>query len=150
SSPSELRQDGAMHGRSDGDVEVTVDAGGSIGRVTLRRPGKRNALSRAVLEDLVAAAAWFDDRPDVKVVVVSGDGSSFTAGFDLADRSWADGPDAAASARLGRAMAEAVASMAALTIASIRGHCIGGGVVLAAACDLRVVADSARFRIPEV
>jgi enoyl-CoA hydratase/carnithine racemase len=40
--------------------------------------------------------------------------------------------------------------MGALTIASIRGHCIGGGVVLAAACDLRVVSDTARFKIPEV
>jgi enoyl-CoA hydratase/carnithine racemase len=47
-------------------------------------------------------------------------------------------------------MAEAIGGMQALTIAQVHGHCIGGGVVLAAACDLRVVGASARFRIPEV
>lgn len=47
-------------------------------------------------------------------------------------------------------MAEAIGGMRAVTIASIRGHCIGGGVVLASACDLRVASTTARFRIPEV
>lgn len=47
-------------------------------------------------------------------------------------------------------MAEAIGAMAAITIASIRGHCIGGGVVLASACDLRVASTTASFRIPEV
>lgn len=139
-----------MQGTSEGAVGVTVDDGGAVGRITLRRPGKLNALSRAVLEDLAAAAGWFDQRPEVKVVVVAGDGANFSAGFDLGDRSWSDDEDPAASARTGRAMAEAVGSMGALTIASIRGHCIGGGVVLAAACDLRVVSATSRFRIPEV
>jgi enoyl-CoA hydratase/carnithine racemase len=47
-------------------------------------------------------------------------------------------------------MAEAIESMRAVTIASIHGHCVGGGVVLAAACDLRLAARSTRFSIPEV
>jgi enoyl-CoA hydratase/carnithine racemase len=47
-------------------------------------------------------------------------------------------------------MAEAIGGMRALTIASIRGHCIGGGMVLAAACDLRVASTTATFRLPEV
>ena len=47
-------------------------------------------------------------------------------------------------------MADAVGGMRAMTIAAIHGHCVGGGVVLAAACDLRVAASSARFSIPEV
>ena len=47
-------------------------------------------------------------------------------------------------------MAEAIGGMRALTIASIQGHCVGGAVVLASACDLRIVAESATFRIPEV
>lgn len=130
---------------------MSVDDGGAIGRLTLVRPEKLNALSIAVLQDLAAAAAWFDARPEVKVVVVAGEGASFSAGFDLADPSWrAEGADPAANTQVGRAMADAIGSMQALTVASIRGHCIGGGVVLAAACDLRVVSDTARFRIPEV
>jgi enoyl-CoA hydratase/carnithine racemase len=125
-------------------------ADGPIGRLTLRRPEKLNALSRPVLEGLATAAAWFDGQPDVKVVVVSGEGRAFSAGFDLGDRSWGhDGPPER-SAATGRAMAEAIASMRAITIAAVQGHCIGGGVVLAAACDLRLAADDVRFRIPEV
>src|SRR6185295_12018025 len=107
-------------------------------------------LNRGMLEDLARVAAWFDDRADVKVVVISGAGKAFSAGFDLNDPSWrALGPPEQ-SAVVGRAMAEAIGNMRALTIASIHGHCIGGGVVLASACDLRVVAASATFRIPEV
>ena len=47
-------------------------------------------------------------------------------------------------------MAESIGSMTAVTIASLRGHCIGGGVVLAAACDMRVASESTVFRIPEI
>jgi len=54
------------------------------------------------------------------------------------------------AADAGRLMAEAIESMRAVTIARIRGHCVGGGLVLAAACDLRVAADTTRFSIPEV
>lgn len=129
---------------------VRVEVDGSIGRLTLDRPDKLNALDRAVLEGLAAAAAWFDARPEVKVVVVSGAGRAFSAGFDLTDPSWrALGPPER-SAVTGRAMAEAIAGMHAVTIAAVHGHCIGGGVVLAAACDLRVAADTARFKIPEI
>ncbi len=135
-------------GGTPGDV-VRREVDGRVGRIVLARPDKLNALSRSVLEGLVDAARWFDEQPDVHVVVVAGEGRAFSAGFDLADRTWGElGPTG--SAELGRAMADAVAGMRALTIAAIQGHCIGGGVVLAAACDLRLAADGARFRIPEV
>ncbi len=63
---------------------------GAIGRITLARPEKLNALSRAALEELAEGAAWFDELPTVKVVVVNGEGDSFSAGFDLADPSWSE------------------------------------------------------------
>jgi enoyl-CoA hydratase/carnithine racemase len=131
-----------------GALRVEVD--GAVGRLTLARPDKLNALSRAVLEGLAEAAAFFDRQPEVSVVVVAGEGRAFSAGFDLADRTWAELGPPERSAAVGRAMAEAVGAMRAVTIAAVHGHCIGGGVVLAAACDLRVAADDVRFRIPEV
>lgn len=137
-----------MSGPATDAVRVSVD--GAVGRITLARPEKLNALSRAVLEDLARGAAWLDDQPGVKVVVVGGEGRAFSAGFDLDDQSWNDLGPSRSSGVVGRAMAEAIGGMPALTIASIRGHCVGGGVVLAAACDIRVAADTARFRIPEV
>jgi len=123
---------------------------GRVGHLTLARPEKLNALSRGVLEGIAAAALWFDEQPEVSVVVVAGEGRAFSAGFDLADPTWAELGPPERSAAVGRAMAEAVAAMRAVTVAAIQGHCVGGGVVLASACDLRVAADDARFRIPEV
>jgi len=139
---------------TDADLPTTealrVEVDGAIGRITLARPGKLNALNRAALEELALAASWFDGHRSVKVVIVSGDGSSFSAGFDLSDPRWAELGPPERSAVVGRAMAEAIGGMRAITIASIRGHCIGGGVVLASACDLRVASDTAQFKIPEV
>ena len=130
-------------------LEVSVQ--GAIGHMALARPKRLNALSRQTLQDLAQASRWFDEQRDVKVVVVSGQGSSFCAGFDLNDFMNPD-PEwgVRESADLGRLMAEAVTNMNALTIAAIQGNCIGGGVVLAASCDLRVATDSANFVIPEV
>jgi enoyl-CoA hydratase/carnithine racemase len=129
-------------------LRATVD--GAIGRIVLARAAKLNALNRALLEELALAAGWFDAQEDVKVVVISGAGKSFSAGFDLSDPSWSELGPPERSAVVGRAMAEAIGGMRALTIASIQGHCIGGGVVLASACDLRVAGASTVFRIPEV
>lgn len=130
-------------------LEVTID--GAIGRLELARPERLNSLSRRALIELAEAARWFDAHRGVKVVVVTGAGRAFSAGFDLNDFATRD-PEWSVrdTADLGRLMAEAVTDMRALTIAAIHGHCVGGGVVLAASCDLRVAADDAVFSIPEV
>ncbi len=114
-------------------------------------------MSAACLSEIAAAAHWFDTETDATVVVVSGAGRAFSAGADLASFGPSSSTDERVptlsprdSADLGRQMAEAIESMRALAIASIRGWCIGGGLVLAAACDLRVASENARFSIPEV
>jgi enoyl-CoA hydratase/carnithine racemase len=131
---------------------VNVAADGNRGSITLNRPEKLNPLSTQTLNELVAAARWFDARPEVKVVIVSGNGRAFSAGADLAAFA-GPAPGAGASreaADAGRRMADAVEAMRAVTVARLQGHCVGGGLVLAAACDLRVAADTASFSIPEV
>jgi enoyl-CoA hydratase/carnithine racemase len=130
-------------------LEVSIS--GEIGSLQLNRPKQLNALSRQTLQDLAAAAHWFDEQKQIKVVVVSGQGRSFSAGFDLGTFST---PDPNYSTRdiadIGRMMAEAIYDMNALTIAAIQGNCIGGGLVLANSCDLRIAEEDARFVIPEV
>ena len=126
-------------------VSLTFDADRRVAHLVLDRPAKLNALSVTLLRDLVAACAELQREPDLRVVVVRGAGErAFSAGFDLADFADPEGAD------LGRAATDALDSLRAVTIAAIRGHCIGGGVVLASACDLRIAATDARFAIPEI
>jgi enoyl-CoA hydratase/carnithine racemase len=129
---------------------VELDAVGPIGAIRLNRPHAHNAFTRELMLDLLAAADWFNDRPAVKVVVVSGNGPSFCSGFDL--RFFSSAPtveDVRENVELGRRMAEAIAQMNATTIAAVHGHCIGGGIVLMAACDFRYASNDAAFRLPE-
>lgn len=122
-----------------------------IGRLTLTQPSKLNPLGTVPLAEIASAAAWFDTT-DAVVVIVTGEGRAFSSGFDLGEfggqgDSQMSGRD---QADLGRIMAEAMERMSALTIAAIKGPCIGGGVVLAGTCDLRIAADDTLFKIPEV
>ena len=132
-------------------IEVTAD--GARGELHLNRPEKLNPLSHETLRALADAARWFNNHPDLKVVVVAGRGRAFSAGADLAGFGGSTAKDAGSRRRdadAGRLMAEAVENIAAVTIAKIHGHCVGGGVVLAGACDLRLAAADTRFSIPEV
>jgi len=130
---------------------VAVEVDGPVGRLWLDRPDKLNPLSTTTLEELAAAAQWCNEQADLKVVVVGGRGRAFSAGADVSSFGAPD-PDRSPrhAADAGRRMADAVEGIEAVTIARLHGHCVGGGVVLAAACDLRVAAEGTRFSIPEV
>lgn len=134
-------------------IEVSCKA--TRGTITLNRPDRLNPLGTTTLTELVEAARFLDSKQEVKVVVVSGRGRAFSAGADLAAFGGGSGsaPPASAAreaADAGRRMAEAVESMRAVTIVKLHGHCVGGGLVLAAACDLRIAAEDVRFSIPEI
>lgn len=120
-------------------------------RVVFDRPRVLNALSPALLNDLVEACAEIGRDDSVKVVRFEGAGKCFSAGADLpAFLALLNGPDAQSVADLGRRATNAVAELPQITVAGIRGHCVGGGLVLAGACDIRVAATDARFMIPEL
>lgn len=132
---------------------IAVSTNGTRGDLTLIQPDRLNPLSSQTLLDIETAARWFDSQPEIRVVVVSGQGRVFSAGADL--KSF--GADGGATVvgpheggEPGRRMADALESMRAIGIAAIHGHCVGGGLVLAAACDLRIAAEGTSFSIPEV
>ena len=130
---------------------LLVDVDGRIGRVTLNRPEKLNALSRQLMSEIVELGAWLKLRDDIRVVILSGAGRSFSAGFDLNDFSSASaGESPRIAADLGRLATNALTDVPQLTIAAVHGHCVGGGVVFVAACDLRVATTETTFIIPEV
>lgn len=129
---------------------LQVEVNGTTGELWLNRPDRLNALSITALKELALAARWFDEQPEVRTVIVGGRGRAFSAGADLNDFPDVNGSDVRHAADAGRLMADALENMRAITIARIQGWCVGGGLVLAAACDLRVAADDARFSIPEI
>lgn len=122
-----------------------------IARLTLRRADKRNALSIALRDEISDTLDSLSSDDTLKVVVVTGEGNTFCAGFDLgefevamsdpdyADRLWAS------SDRYHRA----IATFPLPTVAAVNGPALGGGFDLAVLCDLRIAADTARLAHPE-
>ena len=129
---------------------LDVSADGAIGRLWLNRPDKLNPLSSETLQELGRAAAWFNEQPEVRAVIVGGHGRCFSAGADLSTFTGGGDDSLRGAADYGRLMADAIEGMNTITVARIQGWCVGGGVVLAAACDLRVAALDCQFSIPEV
>lgn len=119
--------------------------------LTLDGPKNKNALSPALLETLMEHCAALARRDDVHVVVVRGANGTFSAGADpMRFMARMRGEQAEDGADLGRRASEALSALPQVTIAAIEGYCVGGGLVLAACCDIRWAARESRFIIPEV
>jgi enoyl-CoA hydratase/carnithine racemase len=129
-----------------GSIAVDRPADG-VARLTISNPAKRNALDRGVLDGLVSELG---SVLDARCVILTGEGSVFSAGYDIADL---------APERLAEEAAELLthpfeAALAALdavpvpVVAALGGHAFGGGLELAVACDLRVCVPGARLGMP--
>lgn len=129
---------------------ITIERQGEIARLWLNRPEKLNPLSLSTLRELADAAAELNKDSAIRVVVVGGRGRSFSSGADLSGFPESGSAEARDAADAGRLMADAIENLSAITIARLHGWCVGGGLVLAAACDLRVATTDTRFAIPEL
>jgi enoyl-CoA hydratase/carnithine racemase len=138
-------------------IKVETDDSG-LGRLTLNRPDRLNAIGATMLQELAEAARWFDSHRELRVVIVSGAGRAFCAGADLQDSAMTSTDPKPGNSWLyrrevgqyGLRASDAIEQMHAVTIAQVHGYAVGGGVVLMAVCDLRIAADDAWFFIPEV
>ncbi|MBO3748696.1 enoyl-CoA hydratase/isomerase family protein [Streptosporangiaceae bacterium NEAU-GS5] len=147
---------GASVEEGSGGLRCEVD--GEIATITLTRPDKRNAQTSAMWS---AMARFGETLPEsVRVVVIEGEGPSFSAGLDLGAFSGETGATFATAAKTGDAELEQVIgefqrgflwlrSPQFVSIAAVQGHAIGAGFQLALACDLRVVADDVKFCMKE-
>ncbi|HEY4910338.1 MAG TPA: enoyl-CoA hydratase-related protein [Methylomirabilota bacterium] len=134
-------------------VTYTVD--GHVGIVCLNRPDKLNAISPELKHLLVERFHEADRDPATRVVVLRAEGRSFCAGYDI-------GPSPARAARRGNALAwhQSLTDDVALemtpwdmvkpVIASVQGHCLGGGCEMVMMCDLTIAAADALFGEPEI
>jgi 2-(1,2-epoxy-1,2-dihydrophenyl)acetyl-CoA isomerase len=131
------------------DLLVAVNDGVAV--LTLNRPERLNAMSRAMLDGLLVVLPRLADDPDVGVVVLTGAGRGFCAGGDV--KAMAEGSEMAGSSLEERAqglrarmeVSRWLHEMPKPTIAMVRGAAAGAGLSLALACDLRFVGESARF-----
>ena len=132
---------------------LSVERDDRIATVRFTRGDGRNALSRALMRELIDVARSFDDDARTSAIVLCAEGPHFSFGFDLRDGAALVASDLAerrVAMSLGARMCAAWAALEPVTLAAIEGWCIGGGLALAAAFDLRVAGGDARFYIPEV
>jgi enoyl-CoA hydratase/carnithine racemase len=131
-----------------GDL-LTVERDGAVAVLTINRPGKRNAMTAGMWAALPELLAGLADDAAVRALVVTGAGPSFCAGADIADL-LGGGDEADPMADVRRDNLAAQAALRAFprpTLAAIRGHCIGGGVEIAASCDLRLTDPTGIFGV---
>ncbi|TSA12408.1 MAG: enoyl-CoA hydratase [Betaproteobacteria bacterium] len=132
-------------------AELITRKENAVGWVIFSNPAKLNAVSHDMWMALPAAIAAFDADPEVRLIVITGDGEkAFISGADISQFEKARG-SAEAQAVYNRAVVdayEAPVHCGKPVVARIRGICMGGGLGLAAACDVRIAADDAVFRMP--
>ncbi|MGR8007665.1 enoyl-CoA hydratase/isomerase family protein [Streptomyces hypolithicus] len=139
------------HGRRAGTVRFLRE--GPVLRVELNDPANGNPVTETMLDGLLEILAVPD--PDVRVIVLSAAGDDFCLGGDRTEfAGWLDEDPTGRGIRIAgdkaRRVCEAISTSQAVTIAAVHGKVIGAGLALALACDLRVGADTATFRLPEL
>lgn len=144
-------------------VSMTVQRTGAVAQVTVTGPGKGNAMGPDFWRELPVVFAALDADPEVRAVVVAGSGRNFSYGLDLASMGAVMGPLVTGQAGLAaprtvflehlRQMQRAISSVADCrkpVVAAVQGRCIGGGVDLISACDVRFASADASFSVREV
>ncbi len=124
-----------------------------LGWVIVNRPAARNALTTAMWQQLANEINALVTDPEIPVIILSGAGDkSFISGADIGDlKAQLAQPELVAeSYRFTNALMQAISDAPKPVMAMIHGHCFGGGVLIALACDLRFASDAAQFAIPAV
>lgn len=130
--------------------ELTVTRDGRVLNVVFNRPEQHNAMTWAMYDGLYEACEYADSEPGIGLMVLRGAGDrAFVAGTDIGQfaefTSGEDGVDY--EKRITRVL-DRLADVSVPTLAGVHGYCVGGGLAIAAVCDLRTATRSARFGIP--
>ncbi len=131
--------------------KIIVEKKGAVGWLTFNNPEKRNALSLDMCADAKAAIDDFAADDNIRVIVLSGTGGkAFVSGADISEFEKRRNNAEASQEyeKISRAMFEAVRAVDMPVIAMIQGYCMGGGVALACACDIRIAGEGSIFAIP--
>jgi enoyl-CoA hydratase/carnithine racemase len=133
------------------DGQPTVEVGDDrVAVITLRRPAVLNALDSASHHGIGEAITALERDESVGAVVIAGEGRAFCSGSDLAEIGQLTGQAEQDYVALDFATKNRIATSVKPVVAAIQGHCVGGGLELALACDFRVAGADAVFSLPEV
>lgn len=127
---------------------VLTEVTGSIAIIRFNRPAERNPLSRATLHELQTTLAALVSRDDIKAIIFTGTGEVFLSGANIRELAELDSASALEFSKLGQDIFQSIADAKQITISAINGYCMGGGLDLALACDLRVASEGAIFSHP--
>jgi enoyl-CoA hydratase/carnithine racemase len=128
---------------------VLYDKDGPIGIVSLNRPEVLNAYNVAMRDALFEALQAVRDDPDVRAMVLRGNGPAFSTGGDVTEFGTAPSPVAARDVRWRRDVWGILRTLPKPAIAAVHGYAVGGGFEMALLCDLCIAAQDARFCYPE-
>lgn len=124
---------------------------GEVLVLTINRPKTLNALDEATLRELMQAVRSIGKDREIRAVVLAGAGDrAFVAGADITQLARLSVVEARAFVQLGHRLMRALEELEQPVVAAVRGHCLGGGLELALACDFIVAAEDARFGQPEI
>jgi enoyl-CoA hydratase/carnithine racemase len=129
--------------------DLLVERVGPALRVTFNRPAAHNALTFPMYEGVHAACETADADPEIRVLVLRGAGGrAFVSGTDIGQFAGFDGAEGVVYERRITRVVRRLEDTAVPTIAAVDGYCIGGGLALASACDLRIATAASRFGVP--
>jgi enoyl-CoA hydratase/carnithine racemase len=131
-------------------ITSNLDTSVGIAWLTLNRPEKKNALSIALLKELGDLLRGMADNEKIRCVVTQGAGDSYSSGRDLYDMRNQSNRQRAHQLSGVAEIVDLMRRMPQVTLASVRGWCLGGGLALINGHDLVVAADTAKFGMPEV
>jgi enoyl-CoA hydratase len=129
-------------------AHVLLEERDALAVIRINRPEQRNSLSAATLDELERAFSNLSARAPIKAVIFTGTGDAFASGADIRELSSLTPESAREFARRGQRLFQRIADARQLTIAAVNGYCMGGGLDLALACDVRVASPQAVFAHP--
>lgn len=121
-----------------------------IAKITIQRKGAMNALNKEIVLDLKTVVNQLEASTDIACVIITGAGENFIAGADIGEMNGSSVTEAHTFSKEMKTLHDAIIRSKKPYIAAIHGYCLGGGLELALACDIRIASHTTKIGLPEI